>query len=60
MWSQKSLHYIEQEANDNYDDFMASRNKDFEIHMGELRWAEIFLDINANVNDGDPFDDVKE
>jgi hypothetical protein len=42
MWSQKSLHYIEQSTNDNYDDFMASRNKDFEIHMGELCWVEIF------------------
>jgi hypothetical protein len=39
---------------------MTSRNKDFEIHMGELCWAEMFLDINVSVNDGDPFDDVKE
>ncbi len=39
---------------------MTSRNKDFEIHMGELHWAEMFLDINVSVNDGDPFDDVKE
>ncbi len=39
---------------------MASRNKDFEIHMGELRWVEMFLDIDVSVNDGDPFDDIKE
>jgi hypothetical protein len=60
MWNQKSLHSIEQEANDNYDDFMAFWNIKFEIHMGELCWAEMFLDIDVSVNDGDPFDDVKE
>ncbi len=39
---QEALHSIQQKANDNYDDFMPSRKKAFEIHMGKLCGAEIF------------------
>jgi hypothetical protein len=39
---QKALHSIQQDANDNYDDFMASKNKAFEIRMGKLRGVELF------------------
>ncbi len=57
---QEALYSIQQNANDNYDDFMASRDKAFEIHMGKLCGAEMFLDIDVSVDDGEPFDDVEE
>jgi hypothetical protein len=57
---QEALHSIQQMANDNYDDFMASRDKAFEIRMCKLCGAEMFLDIDGSVNDGEPFDDVEE
>ncbi len=39
---------------------MASRDKAFEIRMCNLCGAEMFLDIDVSVNDGEPFDDVDE
>jgi hypothetical protein len=38
---------------------MASRDKAFEICMGKLRGAEMFLDIDVSVDDEEPFDDVE-
>ncbi len=56
---QEALHSIQQEANDNYDDFMASRDRAFEICMGKLCGTEMFLDMNVSVDDGEPLDDVE-
>jgi hypothetical protein len=39
---QEVLHSIQQKANDNYDDFMASRKKAFEIRMGKLCGLKCF------------------
>jgi hypothetical protein len=57
---QEALHSIQQEANDNYNEFIASRDRNFEICMGKLHGVEMFWDINASVNNGEPFDDEKE
>ncbi len=57
---QEALHSIQQEANDNYDNFMAFRDKPFEIHMGKLHGIKLFLDIDVSFDDGEPLDDVKE
>ncbi len=56
---QEALHSIQQKANDNHDNFMESRDKVFEICMGKLCGAEMFLDIDASVDDGKPFHDVE-
>ncbi len=39
---QEALHSIQQEANDNYDDFITSWNRDFEICMGKLMGLKCF------------------
>jgi hypothetical protein len=39
---------------------MASRDKAFEICMVKLCGGEMFLDIDFNVDDGEPFNDVEE
>jgi hypothetical protein len=57
---QEALHSIQQEANYNYNDFMASRDRAFKFYMGKLRGAKMFLDIDASVDDGEPFVDVEE
>jgi hypothetical protein len=57
---QEALHSIQQKDNDNYGGFMAFRDKAFEIHMGELCEAKMFLDIDVSVDDGEPFDVVEE
>jgi len=57
---QEALHFVQEEANDDYDDFMASRDRAFEIRMGKLRGAEMFLDIDVNVDGGEPLDHVEE
>jgi hypothetical protein len=57
---QEVLHSIQQKVNDNYDDFMASKDKAFEIPMGKLCGVELFLDIDVSVDDGEPLNDVKE
>jgi hypothetical protein len=54
---QEALHSIQQEANDNYNDFMASRDRAFKICIDKLRGVKMFLYINANV---ELFDDVEE
>jgi hypothetical protein len=54
------LHSTQQEANDIYNDFMASRDRAFEICMVKLRGAEMFLDIDFSVEDGEPLNDVEE
>ncbi len=56
---QEALHSIQQAADDNYDDFMAFRDRAFEICMGKLHGAEMFLDIDVSVDDGEPLDDVE-
>jgi hypothetical protein len=56
---QKALHSIQQKANDNHDNFIASRDKAFEIRMGKLHGVEMFLGIDVSVDDGEPFDDVE-
>jgi hypothetical protein len=57
---QGALHSIQQKANDNYNDFMASRDRAFKFCMGKLSGAITFLDIDANVDDREPFIDVEE
>ncbi len=53
-------HYIEQEVNDNYEDFVAFRNRDHTFHMGKLCGSQVFLNIDAtNVDDEKFFYEVE-
>jgi hypothetical protein len=39
---QEALQSIQQEANDNYENFIASRDRDFEICIGKLMGSKCF------------------
>jgi hypothetical protein len=39
---------------------MASRDRAFKFCMGKLHGAKMFLDIDASVDDREPFVDVEE
>jgi hypothetical protein len=39
---------------------MASKDNDFRFNMGKLKGVKVFLDIEANVDDEESFDDAQE
>jgi hypothetical protein len=42
----------------NYEESMAFRYEDSRFSMGKLKRTKVFLDIEANVDDGESFDDA--
>jgi hypothetical protein len=53
---QEAIHSIIEEVS--YKESMASKDKDFRFNMGKLKRIKVFLDIKANVDDEESFDDA--
>jgi hypothetical protein len=47
-------------ASEDYEKFSASKDKDYRFCMGKFQRVEVFLDIEAIVDDEESFDDVEE
>jgi hypothetical protein len=59
-WSKKALHSIVEGGSEDYEEFLVSNNRDFRFCMGKFFGVEVFLNIEANVDDEESFNDIEE
>jgi hypothetical protein len=56
---QETLHSIVEGGSEDYEEFLASKDRDSRFCMGKFWRTKVFLDIEASVDD-ESFDDAKE